>query len=279
MLDAWTRPQAAVFPQPAGSGARVLVRLDAGHARRPIAAARVALAAASFVGFGLGAFLLGAIVLPLVSAATRGRDRRWRRCQRIVQAAFRFFHDFMRAVGLVDFDARVGPSLPDHPVVLVANHPTLIDVTALVARFGPLCFLAKRALFRNPLTGPLLYFCGQIPGAGRTLHDNVRVMERALDRLARGHSLLLFPEGTRSPPGELLPFHAGAFEIARRAGVPVLPLVMHVRPAALYRGLAWYEIPRRSVRMRIEPLGEIDPAHADARELGRAIEREIRLKL
>ena len=246
---------------------------------RRIRVARVALAAASFVGFGVGALLLGTLVLPLVSAATRGRDRRWRRCQRVVQGAFRFFHDFMRAVGLVDFDPRAGPQLAAHPVVLVANHPTLIDVTALVARFGPMCFLAKRALFRNPLTGPLLYFCGQIPGAGRTLHDNVTVMERALERLARGHSLLLFPEGTRSPPGELLPFRFGAFEIARRAGVPVLPLVIRAEPPALYRGLRWYEIPQQSVRMRIEQLAEVDPARADARALGRAIEREIRLKL
>jgi 1-acyl-sn-glycerol-3-phosphate acyltransferase len=241
---------------------------------------RVGFAAASFVGFGVGAFLLGVVVLPLVSAATRGRDERLRRCQRIVQRAFRLFHDFMRVVGLVDFQPRVGPRLPDRPVVLVANHPTLVDVTALVALFGPLCYLAKRSLFRNPLIGPLLYFCGQIPGGGRTLHENLSVMDDALDRLARGHSLLLFPEGTRSPPGELLKFHSGAFEIARRAGVPLVPLLLRAEPPALYRGLAWYQIPRQPIRMQVEALPQVDPQSArDARELGRQVEAAIRLRL
>jgi 1-acyl-sn-glycerol-3-phosphate acyltransferase len=241
---------------------------------------RIGFAAACFVGFGVGAFLLGAIVLPLVSAAVRGRDRRLRRCQRIVQASFRLFLNSMRALGLVDFETRGGLRLPDHPVVIVANHPTLIDVTAIVALFGPLCYLAKRSLFLNPLLGPLLYFCGQIPGGGRTLYDNVAVIDRALDRLRHGHSVLLFPEGTRSPPGELLTFHSGAFEIARRAGVPLLPLLLRAEPPALYRGLAWYEIPRHMVRMQVELLPEVDPSSAgSARELGRQVEQLFRSTL
>jgi 1-acyl-sn-glycerol-3-phosphate acyltransferase len=245
---------------------------------------RVGFAAASFLGFGVGALLLSVVVLPLVSLLTLDRERRMRRCQGIVQLAFRLFHDFMRVAGLVDWNPRmVGARLPDHPVVVVANHPTLIDISALVSLFGPVCYLAKRSLFRNPLVGPLLHWCGQIPGGGGTLHENVQVIDRALDRLARGHSLLLFPEGTRSPPGSMHHFHAGAFEIARRAGVPILPVVVRANPPGLYRGLAWYQIPTRSIRLQVELLPELDSVNAGpggaARSVRAQVEDAIRARL
>ena len=244
---------------------------------------RIGFAAASFAGFGVGALLLSVVVLPVVSLCTWSRERRVRRCQRLVQVSFRVFHAFMRRVGLVDWDpARCHARLPEQPVVVVANHPTLVDITALVSLFGPICFLAKRALFRNPLVGPLLYWCNQIPGGGNTLHENMQVIEAALDRLARGHSVLLFPEGTRSPPGGMLRFHAGAFEIARRAGVPIIPVVMQAEPAGLYRGLAWYQIPSRTIRLRAHVLPALEPnarGDGDARSIRAQVEDAIRARL
>jgi len=219
---------------------------------------RIGLAGCAFIGFGGGAFLLSWLVLPIVSVLTRGDERRLRRCQRIVQAAFALFHDGMRVAGLVDFDPRaprIAP--PAGPFVLVANHPTLVDISALVSAFGPMCYLAKRPLFSNPLIGPLLRFCGQIPGGGSTFADNVGVVQQAVDRLRRGHSVLLFPEGTRSPAGGMHPFRRGAFEIARQAGVPVVPVVIRAEPPGLYRGLAWYEIPKRAIVIEIEVLSAI----------------------
>jgi 1-acyl-sn-glycerol-3-phosphate acyltransferase len=243
---------------------------------------RIGFAAISFVGFGLGALLCGVLVLPLVSLFSRGREQRVRRCQRCVQAAFRFFHAFMRAVGLVDWDpGRCAARLPERPVVVVANHPTLVDITALVSLFGPICYLAKRSLFRNPLVGPLLFWCNQIPGGGSTLQENLQVIDDALDRLARGHSVLLFPEGTRSPPGGMHHFHAGAFEIARRAGVPIVPAVVRAEPPGLYRGLAWYQIPTRTMALRVELLPALQPSASDggARGLRVQVEDAIRARL
>jgi len=245
---------------------------------------RVGFAAASFAGFGSGAFLLSVLVLPLVSLVTPDRELRIRRCQRIVQGAFRLFHDFMRIAGLVDWNPRRWPlRLPDHPVVVVANHPTLIDISALVSLLGPVCYVAKRSLFRNPLVGPLLNWCGQVPGGGATLHESVQAIDAAVDRLGRGHSLLLFPEGTRSPPGGLHHFHAGAFEIARRAGVPILPVVVRAEPPGLYRGLAWHQIPTRSIRLHVEFLPEFDPAQLGAgdtmRDVRVRVEAAIRARL
>ena len=64
---------------------------------------------------------------------------------------------------MVAYDPRRAPRpLPEGPFVLVTNHPTLVDVTAMIAAYGELCVVAKGSLFRNPLIGPLLRLCGHI---------------------------------------------------------------------------------------------------------------------
>ena len=126
---------------------------------------RGGLAGSAFLAFGIGGAILSWIVLPLASCDWN-RTRRQRRCQRIVQATFVLFHDYMTLIGVVGFDPRRAPRpLPEGPFVLVTNHPTLVDVTALIAAYGELCVVAKPALFRNPLLGPLLRLCGLPLGA------------------------------------------------------------------------------------------------------------------
>src|SRR5205085_6640129 len=109
-----------------------------------------------------------------------------------------------------------GPSF-----VIVANHPTLIDVLALSAVFGRLTCVAKGGLFRAPLLGRVVRDCAHIDGGDGDPLSGAMVVQQALERLAQRMPVLVFPEGTRSPPGGLHPFKRGAFEIACRAGVPV----------------------------------------------------------
>jgi 1-acyl-sn-glycerol-3-phosphate acyltransferase len=76
-------------------------------------------------------------------------------------------------------------------------------------------------------------------------------------------------------------FHAGAFEIARRARVPILPVVVRANPSGLYRGLAWYQIPTRAIRLEVELLPELDPLHAGSttREVRTDVQEAIRARL
>ena len=220
-------------------------------------ALRIVLAAGAFVGFGLGGALLSWVLLPLASCDLQ-RLRRERRCQRIVQATFILFHDYMRGCGLVGYDPRAAPrALPDGPLVLVANHPTLVDVTALIAAYGELCVVAKGSLFRNPLLGPLLRLCGHIDGGKGGFGAPTTVVEQAVARLRQGHRVLMFPEGTRSPEGGLRRFHAGAFLAAHEACVPLVPMAIGAHPSGLRKGQAWYDIPTRSIVLTLRPLAPL----------------------
>jgi len=158
-------------------------------------------------------------------------------------------------------DGNYNPAPDLQHAIVIANHPTLIDITALTVAVGPACIVAKKALFSNPFVGPLLRACGHIavgfPGDGTE-----SAVDQAEARLRAGHLVILFPEGTRSPVGDLGRFRLGAFELARRTGLPILPVRISVEPPALWKGLPWYAIPRQTVDFRLQalPTVSIDPS-------------------
>jgi 1-acyl-sn-glycerol-3-phosphate acyltransferase len=145
---------------------------------------------------------------------------------------------------------------------MIANHPTLVDVTALVATHPNMVIVVKRAMYRSPLLGRLLRYCGHIDAGDGGVFSGVAVMARALERLDDGISVLIFPEGTRSPERGLGRFQAGAFQIATRAQVPVVPVVITCEPPMLMRGQPWYSVPARTAEMRVTQLPSI-PLNGD----------------
>jgi 1-acyl-sn-glycerol-3-phosphate acyltransferase len=212
---------------------------------------RIGFCGLAFLSFGVGWVLLAWLILPLVFLWPGSLPARRRRCQQVVRWAWMLFHDYMRWTGLIQFDPRRQRLALPQPAVIISNHPTLVDVTALLSAIGPACFIAKRPLFRNPLFGPLFRLCGHVCNHAE---EGGQVVDAAVARLREGHSVLLFPEGTRSPIGKLDRFRLGAFEIARRAGVPIVPIAISADPPALFKGIPWYAIPRVTVHMTFTPL-------------------------
>ena len=113
------------------------------------------------------------------------------------------------------------------PYLLVANHRSHFDLVALFSTFPePIRVIAKRSLFYIPLFGWAMAFGGHVPVDRTRPPRRAHVsFEAALDALRRGRIILIFPEGTRNlrPEEGLLPFHSGAFRLAKEAGVPLLP--------------------------------------------------------
>lgn len=227
---------------------------------------RVLLTGLAFLGFFTGGTLLSYVLLPLFHAWPGPADARSRRCRRLVGRAWVLFHDYMRLAGILRYDPRrTRLELPGGPFVLVANHPTLVDVTALVATFPDLAIVAKGAMYRSPLVGRLLRYCDHIC-RDEGLFAGVAVVDAALERLARGTPVLIFPEGTRSPRRSVGTIHPGAFEIAARAGVPVVAALLRCEPPTLMRGDPWYAIPEAPAVLTVEHLAteRVAPGEAEA---------------
>lgn len=231
----------------------------------------------AFLLFFLGGALLSYVALPLARLGRASPEVKARRCRRIVGRAWMLFHDYMRVTRLLQYDPRrTALALPAGPFVLVANHPTLIDVTAIVAAHPEIVFVVKRPMYRSPLLGRLLRSCGHIDAGNGGPFAGLAVMESALERLRAGVPVLIFPEGTRSPERGLHRFNPGAFQIAAQAGVPLVPLLITCDPPTLKRGAPWYRVPGRTVELRVTQLPSLPPGDGGA---ARDAERTRRLYL
>jgi 1-acyl-sn-glycerol-3-phosphate acyltransferase len=113
------------------------------------------------------------------------------------------------------------------PAVIVANHQSNVDIWALLCVVPQSArFVAKAELFRIPVFGWALAGSGFVP-IDRANHTQARrSLDDAAGLLREGHSLVLFPEGSRSRDGTLGPFKKGAFHLALGAGVPVVPVAI-----------------------------------------------------
>src|SRR5271167_3137788 len=113
------------------------------------------------------------------------------------------------------------------PVVYAANHLSALDIPVLYAALpGQFRIMAKKELFRYPVLGWHLKRSGQIPIAYGDAHASVGSLKRAGRALRKGLPIMVFPEGGRSPSGQLQPFMGGAFFAAIAEQVPVIPITI-----------------------------------------------------
>ena len=114
------------------------------------------------------------------------------------------------------------------PVIFMGNHQGNFDILVL-SRAIPRRFswLAKEELFRIPLFGAAMRRAGYIPIDRSDGRKALRSLDAAAKRIRAGASVIVFPEGTRTPDGSLLPFKKGGFILAERAGVPIIPFTIN----------------------------------------------------
>jgi 1-acyl-sn-glycerol-3-phosphate acyltransferase len=128
-----------------------------------------------------------------------------------------------------DFRAIDGNSVhpsASKPYLFVANHKSLADVFLLCLLPWEMKFLSKDSIFRIPLLGWQMRKSRDIP-IERGNKDSARqAIEAMRDRLTRGSSVIVFPEGTRSPDGSIAPFREGAFRLAIELAVDIVPLAV-----------------------------------------------------
>jgi 1-acyl-sn-glycerol-3-phosphate acyltransferase len=112
----------------------------------------------------------------------------------------------------------------DQPIIFMGNHQSNFDILTLFqsvpVRFN---WLAKEELFRIPLFGRSMQSAGYIPVNRSDGRDSLKSLDRAARLVSGGTSIAIFPEGTRSNDGSLLPFKRGGFVLASKAGVPIIP--------------------------------------------------------
>ncbi|MCP5059184.1 MAG: 1-acyl-sn-glycerol-3-phosphate acyltransferase [bacterium] len=202
----------------------------------------------AYAYYGLGALGITLWVgLRRLVGAPMGRDA----AQRMLRRAYDSFVRLMLALRLfrlrnVGIEALAGPG----PRLIVANHPSAID-SALIVRH-----LSQSDNFMSPNWArvPLIRSVGEavafIPSDAAQAS-----VDAAVDCLRSGRTVVMFPEGTRSPSGGLGRFERGAAHVALRSGCDLLPVVIRTDIPILTKGERWHEVPDRTpeVEMRVMP--------------------------
>jgi len=167
---------------------------------------------------------------------------------------------------------------PRRPYVAVANHESMADIFLISHLPWEMKWLAKAELFRVPVFGWLMRLAGDVPVRRGERASRKDALEECRDRLNRRVSVMIFPEGTRSRTGELLPFKDGAFRLAVETGCPILPLVVAGTRGAIPKGSRFFGRARAEVRV-LEPIPTAGLTLADVpalRDRVRALIQETR---
>lgn len=177
--------------------------------------------------------IVGLVVLVLPRPVMVGLARAWSR----------YFLWLCRVVGGIDVEIRGQDHLPKGPALIASKHQSIWETFALISLFDDPCFILKRELAFIPLFGWFLAKMRNVPidrkGGARTLVKLVKAAHREIAS-GKGRQILIFPEGTRRPPGAPPAYRFGIAQIYSGLHVPCVPI-------ALNSGTYW---PRRSLKLR-----------------------------
>jgi len=204
----------------------------------------------SFLAVGIG----GVFVFPVLNVIIREPQRRKVLARNLIRLTFRGIARSMCAFGVFQYETTGLRRLERRGLLILANHPTLIDIVFLMAFVPQADCIVKAGLWRNPFTRATVRAAGYI----RNDDDGMRVIDDCVASVRDGGNLIIFPEGTRTTAGGAIKLKRGAAHIAVRAKCNVTPVLIRCAPPMLVKGNRWWRLPSKRVRSRFEVRDDID---------------------
>lgn len=188
--------------------------------RQPLTLFIILTSAIAFGYFALGSIVM-TILIPLffILPAPKKLKRKW----------FNFLiSKFCKSVIYLMVNVKKSVHNPhgetfEKPAIIVANHQSFIDILVMVMLKPGIVILTKEWVWRSPLFGWVVRYAG-FPTAVNELDENEDYIKRCLEN---GYSVVIFPEGTRSEDGKIKRFHKGAFYLAEKYQVDIIPILLH----------------------------------------------------
>jgi len=168
-----------------------------------------------------------------------------------ISRMFGIYLPFLRLCGLLSYEIHGREHIKPGGQLIIANHPSLLDVTFLISLIKQADCVVKSSLWRMPLTR------GPVRTAKYIRNDSKQLIQDCVQSLEQGNSLIIFPEGTRTQPEEPLKFHRGVANVALFSEKDITPITISCEPATLLKNQKWYQIPNRPPHYCIRILPDI----------------------
>lgn len=214
---------------------------------------RIAGTAISFFTFGLSGLILRILIFPMLNFLIWQPRLRIMAARKVIRFAFRCFIEFMQFLGVLRYKIVGLEKLERTRLLILANHPTLIDTVFLMAFVKQAGCIVKNTLWRNPFTHSPVRAAGYICNA-----NGPGLIDDCVTALHNGSNLIIFPEGTRTPMNGTIKFKRGAANTAIRAHCNITPVIIRCTPLTLSKGEKWWQVPAVPPYFTIEVKEDIE---------------------
>jgi 1-acyl-sn-glycerol-3-phosphate acyltransferase len=215
---------------------------------------RLVVTGSCFFVLSVSGLVFSALVFPALNILPGSAARRHERIKWLIRRFFMLLVAVLRFTGVMRLETSGVERLHRVSAVLVlANHPSLIDVVVLLSLMPKATCVVKGGLWSSPV------FAGVVSAAGYIKNDSTpeQLLEDCERELAAGNAVIIFPEGTRSRPNEPLKFLRGAAHVALKSGRPIVPVLLHCNPPTMTKGSRWYQIPPEPFHFRVSVRGDL----------------------
>lgn len=206
-----------------------------------------------FVVFGLAGLLFYFPFGPWLRFRHKDPTERRQAARRLVAGWFGIFLRLCEALGTIRVVVKNPEALRSPGLLLAPNHPSLLDIVVLLSLLPNGTTVVKESLVHNSFTRAPIRNAGYLPN---TL--GAEALEHAREELASGASLVIFPEGTRTPcdlpEGTYPRMHRGIAVLALETDTPLTPVRITARPRWLTKEVAWWHLPDEPMTLTVEVL-------------------------
>ena len=204
--------------------------------------------AVGFAVFSVGGLLMALMLFPLIAMIAPDTATKNSRIRRLIHAGFRGFVRLLSILGVIEFNESGRKQLlACRGEILIANHPSLLDVVLLMSLLPEAQCVVKHQLWNSRFLGSV------VRGAGYIRNDIPadQMIEKCQLEFDQGTNMVLFPEGTRTVPGKPIKFQRGFANIATLCGADLQPITIRCTPPTLLKGERWYEIPDEKMKFSL----------------------------
>lgn len=195
------------------------------------------------------------------------------KARRLVSRIWLFFVNYLRFTGVISVSYQGFERLGRKGQLILANHPSLLDVVLMFSRKPELNCIVKADLLNNPSMKSSILACGFVPNT-----EDEHLLEK-IDQVLSHEPLLIFPEGTRTGWDGKVVLNRGAISVGLRSAEVITPVMIKMSPLGLKKGQPWYKIPSRKMHYDLIVGEDIDVKALLAEKPAPIVSRRLKTEL